>query len=152
MSKPVVFIMCGVPGAGKTFFAKTVLANNPFHHRVYISSDDIREEICADAADQSKNAEVFDIFYRRARTAIENGYDVVLDATHLTKKARWRCRFEFQDLDCGFIAVQLTTPIEKAKYRNKNRDRVVPDYAMNRMIKAFQPVDDDEGFDAVWRI
>ena len=152
LRKPVVYIMCGVPGSGKTYFCKNVLMDHPWRSRVYISSDDIREEICGDASDQSANGLIFDIFYQRAREVIIDGSDVILDATHLTKKTRRKCRDHFKDLDCKFIAVELTTPIDKAIRRNKKRDRVVPEYAMNRMIDIFQPVEDDEGFDDVWRI
>jgi len=152
LHKPTVYIMCGTPGSGKTYFCKNVLMDHPWRSRVYISSDDIREEICGDASDQSVNGLVFDIFNQCGRDAIANGDDVILDATHLTKKSRRKCRNHFKDLDCKFIAVQLNTPIEKAMHRNKNRDRVVPSYAINRMINIFQSVEDDEGFDYVWRI
>lgn len=150
--KPIVFILVGYPGSGKTYYAKNTLMNNIWRHRVYISSDDIRAEICGDAQDQSKNWEVFELFYDRARKAVREGSDVVLDATHLTKKSRRKCRNHFKDLNCIFIAVQLTTPVDKAIQRNKNRDRVVPNYAMSRMIDSYQPVEDDEGFDYIWRI
>ena len=149
---PIVFIMCGVPASGKSYYAKNVLMKNIYRHRVYISSDDIREEICGDAGDQSKNWEVFELFYERARKAVQEGSDVVLDATHLTKKTRRRCRDHFKDLDCKFIAVQMTTPMNKAMRRNKNRDRVVPNYAMERMVSTFEPVSEDEGFDDVWKV
>jgi len=152
LRKPTVYVMCGVPGSGKTYFCKNVLMNHPWRHRVYISSDDIRKEICGDASDQSKNSEVFDIFYDRARQAIQEGNDVILDATHLTKKIRNECRKHFKDLDCKFIAVQMMTTTEKAVDRNKDRDRVVPDYAMRRMAKMYQPVEDDENFDYIWKV
>lgn len=149
---PIVFIMCGVPASGKSYYAKNVLMKNIYRHRVYISSDDIREELWGDASVQSFNGIVFDIFYERAREAIKNGSDVILDATHLTKKSRRKCRNHFKDLDCKFIAVQMNTSVLDAIYRNKKRDRVVPADAMNRMIKAYQPVEDSEGFDYVWRV
>ena len=152
LRKPVVYIMCGVPGSGKTYFCKNVLMDHPWRSRVYISSDDIREELCGDASNQSLNGIVFDIFYERAREAIKNGSDVVLDATHLTKKSRRKCRNHFKDLDCKFIAVQMNTSMLDAVYRNKKRNRVVPADAMNRMIEAYQPVEDSEGFDYVWRV
>ncbi len=152
LQKPVVYILVGYPGSGKTYFCKNVLMNHPWRSRVYISSDDIREEICGDASDQSINGLVFDIFYERARKAIMDGSDVILDATHLTKKVRRKCRNQFKDLNCKFVAVQLTTPVKEAIRRNKNRDRVVPNYAMSRMIDSYQPVEDNEGFDDVWRI
>jgi predicted kinase len=144
--------MCGIPGSGKTYFCKDVLMKHPWRSRVYISSDDIREKVCGDASDQSCNEIVFGIFYARAREAVENGDDVILDATHISKKTRRKCRSHFKGLDCQFVAVELTTPVEKAVRRNKNRDRVVPDYAMNRMIQNYEPVGDDEGFDGIWRV
>ena len=151
---PTVYIMCSYPGAGKTYWAKRYAAKvNAFGEKlIYISSDDIRQEICDDAQDQSRNWEVFEIFYTRARKAIIAGNDVILDATHLSKKTRRKCRNRFKDLNCKFIAVQLTTSIEKAMRRNKNRDRVVPNYAMERMIKAYEPVGEDEGFDEIWQV
>lgn len=152
LRQPVVYIMCGIPGSGKTYFCKNVLMNHPWRSRVYISSDDIREEICGDASDQSLNGLVFDIFYQRAREAIVDGSDVILDATHLTRKTRRKCRNQFKDLDCKFIAVQMNTSVLDSVYRNKKRDRVVPGYAMDRMINAYQPVEDNEGFDCIWRI
>ena len=152
LHKPTIYMVCGVPGSGKTYFCKNVLMDHPWCHRVYISSDDIRKEICGDASNQSKNSEVFDIFYDRARQAIQEGNDVILDATHLTKKIRNECRKHFEDLDCKFIAVQMMTSIEEAIRRNKNRDRIVPDYAMRRMAKMYQPVKDDENFDYIWKV
>lgn len=151
---PTVYVMCAIPGAGKTYWAKRYVAksNALGKHIVYISSDDIREKVCGDASDQSCNEIVFGIFYTRACEAVENGDDVILDATHLTKKTRRKCRSHFKGLDCRFVAVELVTPIKEAVRRNKNRDRVVPNYAMERMINAFQPVEDDEGFDDVWRV
>lgn len=153
LRKPVVYIMCGVPGSGKTHWAirfrnMSIKKNN--YPMVYISSDNIREELCGNAQDQSFNKEVFELFYKRAREAVILYNDVILDATHLTKKSRRKCRNHFKDLNCKFIAVQLATPIGTAIRRNKNRSRVVPNYAMNRMINAFQPVEDDEGFEDIW--
>ena len=151
---PTVYIVVGVPASGKSFWSKRYVAKvNAFTEKiVYISSDDIREEICGDAQDQSRNNEVFEIFYNRARQAIQEGKDVILDATHLSKKTRRKCRNHFKNLNCKFIAVQMKTPIEKAIRRNKNRNRVVPNYAMERMINAFEPVEENEGFDEIWRV
>lgn len=155
LRKPTVYIMCGVPGSGKTHWAirfrnMSIKKNN--YPMVYISSDNIREELCGNAQNQSFNREVFELFYKRAREAVILYNDVILDATHLTKKSRRKCRNHFKDLDCKFIAVQMNTSILDAIYRNKKRDRIVPAYAMNRMIEAYQPVEDSEGFDCVWRV
>ena len=150
--KPTVYVLVGYPGSGKTYFAKKVLMNHPWHSRVYISSDDIRAELCGDAGDQSQNYKVFEIFYERAREALKDGCDVILDATHLTKKTRRKCCNRFADLYCRFVAVQIDTPAEEAMRRNKNRERVVPDDAMHRMISMYEPVSKDAGFNDIWRV
>lgn len=152
MTNPIVYVMCGIPGSGKSYWSKEYIVKSMRRSVVYISSDDIRAEICGDARDQSKNDEVFRIFYKRARRAAQEGKDVVLDATHLTRKSRRKCLNHFKNLSCKFIAVQLTTSVENAMYRNKTRERVVPNYAMERMINMFEPVGNDEGFDDVWRV
>ena len=150
--QPIVFVMCGYPASGKSYFAKNTLMKDVYRHRVYISSDEIREEICGDVGDQSKNQEVFQLFYKRARKAVKEGKDVVLDATHLTRRSRRNCLQRFKDLNCKIIAVQMTTSAEKAIRRNNKRNRVVPSYAMERMINAFEPVSKDEGFDEIRKV
>ena len=79
----MLYILTGLPGSGKSTWAKENLPN-----AVVVCKDTIREEICGDVNDQSKNKEVFNIARTRTKKLLEEGKDVITDATHLTRKQR----------------------------------------------------------------
>lgn len=71
MYKPILTVMVGLSGSGKSTIAKTELADE---NTVIVSSDAIREELCGAVEDQSKNVEVlsysmkeFAVIWRRKR-------------------------------------------------------------------------------------
>lgn len=53
-----------------------------------LSSDQIREDLCGDFRDQSKNTEVFEALHAVAKTRLKHGLPTVIDATHLRRKDR----------------------------------------------------------------
>lgn len=83
MSRPKLIVMCGLSASGKSTIAKELAIK---HNACIVSSDSIREEICRDVADQSKNEELFKIFHKRIReylnTEFGEEYGIeVLDAS-----------------------------------------------------------------------
>ena len=62
--KPKLFLMVGLSASGKSTIAKGLAED---YKAVIVSSDAIREEICGNVSDQSKNEEVFKIFHKRIR-------------------------------------------------------------------------------------
>ena len=85
------FIMlCGLSGSGKSTLAEDLLKR--YESRVtYIASDKIREELCGNENDQSKNTEVFELIHKRIRnwSKDENSTTyLIYDATNLTYKNR----------------------------------------------------------------
>ena len=85
MSRPKLIVMCGLSASGKSTIAKELAIK---HNACIVSSDSIREEICRDVADQSKNEEVFKIFHKRIREYLNKGQNVIADATNITMKSR----------------------------------------------------------------
>ena len=85
MCKPMLTVMVGLSGSGKSTIAKTELADE---NTVIVSSDAIREELCGTVEDQSKNLEVFKLFHERIRRNLEKKKNVIADATTLTMKSR----------------------------------------------------------------
>ena len=139
-------ILVGVPGAGKTQYAKNYIAihNNTIH----LSSDAIRKELYGDESTQDNPSEVFGLMQNRTIEALNNGQNVIYDATNITRKDRQGiisvCP-KFARVECHII----WTPIEVCVERDSKRDRTVGKEIIDRMLKRFQAPYHDEGIDVI---
>jgi len=135
----------GIPGSGKTTVLKTFAHERRF---VYISPDEVREEISGDARIQSDMQEVWRRVFQRMTEALQKGKDVVLDSTNYKAEDR-RTLIEKADASgAQVIGVYFDVPLELALERNKSRERVVPEHAVQRMHKRLKetPPCVEEGF------
>lgn len=149
LPEPYVVMGVGIPGSGKTTFLSEVAEHLDITR---ISPDEIREELTGSQANQSVNTEAWDETYRRVQATLELGRSAIVDATHTEAFRRPQTVEMYRSFGAvAVVAVVFDTPLEVAKERNKNRERVVPDYALERMDKALraEPVTTDEGFNEV---
>lgn len=86
MNRPTLIILVGPPGAGKTTYANKYIEEHP--DTTHLSSDSIRKELHGDESIQDNPGEVFAIMQRRAIDGLNFGYDVIYDATSMTRKDR----------------------------------------------------------------
>lgn len=85
-------IMVGPSGAGKsTFLRSRQAAEMGLQDSHILSSDQIRQDICSNALDQSKNDQVFQALHAVARARLRNGLNTVIDATNIRRKDRIAC-------------------------------------------------------------
>ena len=102
MNEPFLIVMVGLPGSGKSTFAKTVYFEidekriNPVIH----SSDNLREELYGNAAVQSDNNNLFSELHRRIKSDLSQGKSVVYDATNISKKNRIAFLREMSKIKC----------------------------------------------------
>ena len=143
MSKLIMLI--GLPAAGKSTWSSKYM--ECYKNTELVSSDSIREEVFGDVNDQSHNAEVFNIVHKRVVAAIKSGKDAVLDSTSLSRKRR--IHFIKSIPECEVRAIVFAIPFEECCKRNAARERVVPQSAMERMYRSFQPPHYAEGFDDI---
>ena len=141
-----VYVMCGLPGSGKTTIAHQIAADLD---AVVISSDSIREELYGDESVQGQPSVVFDALYSRAHAVIDDNLSVILDATNIKKRDRARVFQEFPDNEIA--AFVINTPVEVCKQRNGERERVVPEYVIDRMAKSFEVPTREEGFVKIYQ-
>lgn len=127
----------GIPGSGKTYATHQMYADAP--NAVIINPDAIRAELTGDAADQSRNAEVFQIAHQRVRDALADpdiGI-VVFDATNTKRFAREALLAIASEFDTRTTLLMFDTDYETCCERNSLRERTVPDFAMVRMQAEF---------------
>ncbi len=147
-----VIIGIGIPGSGKTTILEEFAQK---HSYAYICPDDIRLDMLGDAADQSKNSQVWAEAHQRMSEYLIQGKTIVFDATFT--RASERKSFINLARQSGAEKIQgiiFDTPLDIAKVRNLNRERQVPEHAIQRMsddLNAHRPSIED-GFDAVFTL
>jgi predicted kinase len=146
MERPKLILLVGIPGAGKTTYSKNYIKENI--NTVHLSSDSIRKELYGDESIQGNPADVFSLMQKRAVEALNNGQNVLYDATNITRKDRASiisiCP-KFARIECHII----WAPIEVCIERDANRERTVGKDVIDRMLKRFQAVYYDEGIDEI---
>ena len=140
---PLLIVMVGLPGSGKSSVARRLANANK--DIVIVSSDAIREEFYGDVNDQSHNDEVFRIVNKRLKEGLIAEKKVILDATNISKKKR---KALLRDLKYPkSMAIVMAVPEYICKKRDEERDRHVGPDVINRMIKNWCPPHYSEGFD-----
>ena len=133
--RPRLFILAGILGCGKSTWARTF-----FHPGQVVSSDAIREaKWPGEPYDAKRNEEVFGEFHRRIGDALEEGKDIVADATHLVLAHRRLVTDIAAYYDAEKHLIFFNNP-DQALGRNASRkgNQCVPPDAMYRMLDLFQ--------------
>ena len=145
-------LLVGISGSGKSTIAKklkTIYDRVDGQPCVIVSSDEIRAQLLGDASDQSANDKVFGQVHKIINNNLSKR-TVIVDATNIKIKSRKTL------LDIGKhfpsskkIALVVTTPLQIAKSQNQARDRVVPEFVLEKQVKEFQIPFYEEGFDEI---
>lgn len=142
-NKQQFIIPIGISGSGKSRWIKS-LEDNGF---VVISPDDLRREILGSVNDQSRGGEIFRIAYQRIIDALNNGKNVVFDATNtVSKNRREMLKFLKSNVNNEFEAsakiFDVDPEISKERIRKDietgvDRSNVPPD-VIDRQYKQFK--------------
>jgi predicted kinase len=155
MRKPVVYVLVGVPGSGKSTWIK----NQTWALGLTVAStDNFIEDY---AKKQGKTySEVFDEYMPTAVDlmstvvvhAREHGHDIIWDQTSTTVKSRAR---KFRMLrDYEHIAVVFKTPErDELDARLASRPgKNIPQEVVSSMISTFELPTKEEGYKEVWHV
>lgn len=146
MKKPKLIVMVGLPGSGKSTYAKELVKNKKAD--IILSSDSIREELTGDENNQTVNDKVFKLLYQRMNDYLAEGKNVIIDATNTTLKSRLRIMSECK-VSCSKEAIVVNPTVLECYKRDSGRERTVGEQAINRFLSAFQCPQKFEGFDSI---
>lgn len=144
-----LYVMVGLPGSGKSTIAQEI--KNTSMYTIVISRDDIRFSLLKEK-DQyfAKEKEVFITFKNKINKYLNEGYDVIADATHLNTASRNKLLKNVHGYN-ELIAVVADTSIEDCLKRNSKRKgrKKVPDETIKSMANNFYKPTFEEGFDRI---
>lgn len=157
-----LYIMVGIAGSGKSYFAKHRLCEGKMH-TIYISRDEIRYSMMNDGDKYfDKEDAVFNEFVRRIKLHLSIGADAVIaDATHL----HWGSRRKLLNAlgllhnnvyrNLSIIPVVMNTDIVTAIQRNNSREgqaKVPENIIMNMYNSMTSPWNDPFNYTAVMEV
>lgn len=133
LTMPALYVMCGVPGSGKTTRSKQMAKELGL---IRFSFDEMR---CFRLAE----------FMRPAVEAMQDGKSVILDSTNLRVNVRAKILQAVADIPCKKVVVYMNTPLEECILRNANRACRLQDFVIESAHRSLQPPTLDEGWDEV---
>lgn len=142
MGDNMIKVMVGVAASGKSTWSRNYIEKRP--NWVILSSDVIREEFQTD-----DNNYVFATLRARMEEVIKKGYNVIIDATNVTRKNRRSYIAIAKKYNIQIEAIVFAIPLEECLRRNASRKRVVPEAAIRRMVARWELPTLQEGFDNV---
>lgn len=150
-SQKTLYILCGLPYSGKTYFAKEIIAKTAC---VYVSIDDIFHKRGFDwdsnkLPDEQGWESLFNISYRESQNALKSGSNVLYDSTNHTRASRDVLRKIAQDVVANARVIYVDVSAEVVWRRwEENKvegDRpVVAKKLVEMTIKSFEIPTEDE--------
>jgi predicted kinase len=148
---PMLFVLCGPSHAGKTTFAQRLVELGD--NFVIVSPDKIRKKLSIGFQDSRHESRAWDTYESIKRKALGKGCNVVLDACHISKRARWHA-LQGPNQHHRKICVVFDLPLRTVMARC-DKDKRVSSKEVRRMWQAFQRCKPSpkelklQGFDAV---
>lgn len=133
MKRNNLYLCVGIPGSGKSTWAKK---NALQLNASIVSRDEIRFSLIEDGADYfSKETETYNLFVNEIQQRLNNGENVIADATHLNCASRIKLLNRLNLHGVNIIPIFFDTPLRIAMERNEKREgrARVPRSVMRRM-------------------
>ena len=153
-----LWLMCGAPGSGKSWFAKNILKTDDTWQ--YISRDEIRFSLIKEGEDYfGKEKQVFKEFCNQIIYACgcDEYHNIIVDATHLNWASRRKLlgAIEVDAYNIKVIPVVVTASLKTILARNQlrnGRERVPEDVIRRMLGRMNDPKNDPYKYTAIMRV
>ena len=121
VANPYLVLVCGLPGAGKTHFARRLAAEARLQ---MIESDAARKALMVvPAYNAEENLRVFAACRRLMDELLNNGVPVLLDATNVTERDRAYSYTAAEGRGAEVVVVRVKAPESEVRRRLRRRER-----------------------------
>lgn len=115
LAKPVLIVVSGLPGTGKTFFSERLADLFPC---AILETDFLRRLLFGRPAyTAQESARLFDACHRLIEDLLSQGIPVILDATNLVESHRMRLYNIADRADAKIVLVRVEAPVETVRQR-----------------------------------
>ncbi len=128
-----VVLMSGLPGAGKDTYIKKYFPDMPL-----ISLDKIRDEWHIAPTDKTGNGQVIQAAKEQARVYLRRQAGFVWNATNTTSQMRAQLISLFRAYKASVKVVYVETTYQQLQRQNRNREAVVPDAVLEKLINKLE--------------
>ena len=127
-----LYIPVGIPGSGKSYLAQQMVEAGLLADDAIISPDYFRLLLTGDMSNQDVNRKVFSIVDDIILSRMKYNQDVYVDATNLQMSSIHKY-VGISPPEMPIVIMPSTTENSVSRQRNAQRERVVPDKAMDKM-------------------
>ena len=121
VANPYLVLMCGLPGVGKTHFARRLAAEARLQ---MIESDAARKALMVvPAYNAEENLRVFGACRKLMDELLDNGVPVLLDATNVTERDRAYSYAAAEGRGAEVVVVRVKAPESEVRRRLRRRER-----------------------------
>lgn len=140
---PILHLVCGLPGSGKSTFARELEKKHP---ALRLTPDEWMAQIVGDGYDEKKRAAVEKIQWEIAQKVLSLGVDVILESGFWKKKERDQFRARAKELGATIKLYFLDISKEELWDRIKKRNKNLPEHTfaikksdLDLWISRFEP-------------
>jgi predicted kinase len=138
----VVHMLIGLPASGKS----TYVEKHAPKDAIIVSPDRIRQEVFQVVYDPVVEDGVWGRFFKEIEEGLRQKKEVIIDNTNVTRRARSAIIQLAKKYEAPVIGYWFQVPLEECLKRNKQRDRVVPEYMIHSFQRMFEEPKMEEGF------
>ena len=138
-----VYLLCGLPGTGKTYYAKNKLSKHPL-----VELDLAREEL--DVKPMEEEGKVLQLTKEMCREQLRLKRSFVFSATNILRSTRMKWIDLFISYGAKVNIIYLEKPLAVILKQNRERDRNVPENVIMAMRNKIEIPNWDEAHDITY--
>lgn len=119
VAKPVLIVVSGLPGTGKSYFCSKLAERLPF---ITLESDALRKVLFSSLTySLQESSRLFQACHRLIEQLLRRGFSLILDATNLSERHREYFYSIADHLDVKLVLVWVEAPPQLVRERLKDR-------------------------------